>query len=163
MGIDILTHKSKIYGLHSWKTSLNWLKPSLDQDWSKEWKRPQCWSLSVLAWSFLVLENVWTGLSLSLVFLGQKTRLDQTFKHYKSGHSCKQSPLQVTEEKKENTLLYLTYVKSLGLAECHIKPWVAQPKCTSWFKRFLWWNILRKPYLFPFLLIRAWDFSSHVI
>ena len=29
----------------------------------------------------LVLENVWTGLSLSLFFLGQKTGLDQTFEH----------------------------------------------------------------------------------
>ena len=31
---------------------------------------------------FLVLGNVWTGLGLGLIFLGQKTGLDRTFKHY---------------------------------------------------------------------------------
>ena len=31
---------------------------------------------------FLVLGNVWTGLGLGLIFLGQKTGLDWTFEHY---------------------------------------------------------------------------------
>ena len=41
MEIDIPTHKSKFYCLLGQKTGLSWLKPSLDQDWSKDWKRLQ--------------------------------------------------------------------------------------------------------------------------
>jgi len=78
MAINLVAHNCKIYCICSWKTSLEPVVTSLDQDW----KRLQSWSFPVLVRSFEVLENVWTGLGLGLFVLGQKTRLDWTFKHY---------------------------------------------------------------------------------
>ena len=62
--------------LHGWKTSLNRFLTGLDQDQSKDQKRLQSQSFSVLVWSFWVLGNVWTGLGVSLVFLVQKAGLN---------------------------------------------------------------------------------------
>jgi len=78
MAINLVAHNCKIYCICGWKTGLELVVTSLDQDW----KRPQSWSFPVLVWSFEVLENVWTGLGLGLFILSQKTRLDWTFKHY---------------------------------------------------------------------------------
>ena len=73
------------------KTGLNWLKDGLDQDQSKDQKRPKKTAVSVFFGPgpvFLVLGNVWTGLGLGLIFWGQKTGLDWTFEHYCCQHGC---------------------------------------------------------------------------
>ena len=63
----------------------NWSEPAKTRFRPRLVQRPKKTAVSVFFGPgpvFLVLGNVWTGLSLSFIFLGQKTGLDRTFKHY---------------------------------------------------------------------------------